>query len=214
MAFDWLYPKKCVGCDKRGKYFCDECAEKMGLEQKILWVDGLGGLVSLFEYRGLMKRGVKKLKYKRLKAMEEELDELMMLRLKKLFSKKSSGWKEFVESKPIVVPVPLHKRRENWRGFNQAEVLAKLVAKNLDLEVASCLKRIKNTKQQAGLSRQERLKNVSKVFEVVKGKGCGKNVLVVDDVWTTGSTMRAVVKELKKNGAKEVWGLVLAQANF
>ena len=214
MALDWLYPKKCVGCDKRGKYFCDECVEKVGLEQKISQVDDLSGLVSLFEYRGLMKRGVKKLKYKRLKAMEEELDELMKSRLRMIGKRGTSEWKEFVESKPIVVPVPLHKRRENWRGFNQAEVLAKLVAKNLDLGVASCLKRIKNTKQQAGLSRQDRLKNVSKVFEVVKGKGCGKNVLVVDDVWTTGSTMRVVVKELKKNGAKEVWGLVLAQANF
>ena len=110
----------------------------------------------------------------------------------------------------LVTGVPLHKSRQKERGFNQSSLIAEKVADYLSIPFdENVLKRVKNTKIQSGLVRKERMKNIRGAFELVEDVK-GKKVLLVDDVWTTGSTMRECVKVMKKNGAREVWGLVLA----
>ena len=99
----------------------------------------------------------------------------------------------------LVIPFPLHRSRDRERGFNQAE----LIAAQLGLPVATrILKRRKNTPSQTGLSRNQRKRNLSSAFEVmseVKGR-----VIVVDDVYTTGSTMNEIARTLKRSGAERV----------
>jgi ComF family protein len=106
----------------------------------------------------------------------------------------------------LVIPVPLHRSRERERGFNQAE----LIAAQLGLPVATqILKRRKNTPSQTGLSRNERKRNLASAFEVmseVKGR-----VIVVDDVYTTGSTMNEIARTLKRSGAERVEVLTVAR---
>jgi ComF family protein len=106
----------------------------------------------------------------------------------------------------LVIPVPLHRSRERERGFNQAE----LIAARLGLPVATrILKRRKNTPSQTGLSRNERKRNLASAFEViseVKGR-----VIVVDDVYTTGSTMNEIARTLKRSGAERVEVLTVAR---
>jgi ComF family protein len=106
----------------------------------------------------------------------------------------------------LVIPVPLHPSRERERGFNQAE----LIAAQLGLPVATrILKRRKNTPSQTGLSRNERKRNLASAFEVmseVKG-----TVIVVDDVYTTGSTMNEIARTLKRGGAERVEVLTVAR---
>jgi len=113
-----------------------------------------------------------------------------------------------------LVPVPLHFYRENWRGFNQAEEMAKEIGKRMEIEVQNVLKRKKKTKQQSMiLDREEREKNVRGVFEVKKEFKKllkGKKVLLVDDVFTSGADMKECTKMLKKAGVMLVWGLALA----
>jgi ComF family protein len=106
----------------------------------------------------------------------------------------------------VVVPVPLHRRRERQRGFNQAELLARMLGRKLDNKV---LRRRKNTPSQTGLSRSQRTLNLSGAFEV-----CGpvaETVVVVDDVFTTGSTLHEISKILKRAGAKRVEVLTVAR---
>ncbi len=117
----------------------------------------------------------------------------------------------------LVTCVPLHKSRLKKRGFNQSSLIAERVAEYLRIPFdENVLKRIRNTKIQSGLVRKERVKNTKGAFEVrileseVKSQMKGKKVLLIDDVWTTGSTMRECIKVMKRNGAKKVWGLVLA----
>jgi ComF family protein len=113
-----------------------------------------------------------------------------------------------------VTEVPLHVRRERWRGFNQAALLAEALAGYYGWEYhGRVLKRIQQRKPQMSLSRKERLTNVRGVFELGVGTEVigRKRWLLVDDVWTTGATMRECGKVLKRAGAKEVWGLVLAR---
>ncbi len=195
---DFLYPKKCLGCGKNGKYFCDECLKTVKLNDQV----ALNG-TSLFRYEGIIKQAILALKYQFLRNIETELGELIDRGIVE------EELKEFLELKPLVQPIPLHWRRKNWRGFNQAEVIAKVLAKKFNLKLVDCLERVKQTKPQADLKRKERLANVENIFKVkVKPSGA---VLIVDDVWTTGATMNEAIKTLQKGGVKKVWGLTLAR---
>jgi len=113
-----------------------------------------------------------------------------------------------------VIPVPLHPVKEKRRGFNQARLIARRLAdyKNVELMEGYLLK-IKNTPPQTSLEANERLKNLKRAF-CVRGaeKLEGKVVLLVDDVFTTGSTLQECSSELRKAGVKEVRALTLAQA--
>jgi ComF family protein len=105
-----------------------------------------------------------------------------------------------------VIPVPLHRSRERVRGFNQAE----LIAARLGRPVANrLLRRRKDTPSQTGLSRSERKRNLTGAFEV-SGKLSG-TVIVVDDVYTTGSTMNEIARTLKRAGAERVEVLTAAR---
>jgi len=107
----------------------------------------------------------------------------------------------------VLVPVPLHRRRYQWRGFNQAEIIADLLGGEVNNKV---LKRIKNNKQQAKLSAQDRKKGIKDIFRV--DTNCQlKRVILVDDVYTTGATMQECAKMLKESGVKEVLGFVVAR---
>jgi ComF family protein len=106
----------------------------------------------------------------------------------------------------VVVPVPLHRARARERGFNQAELLAKQLGIPVNTRL---LRRRKNTPSQTGLSRSQRTLNLSAAFEV-RGR-VPETVLVVDDVYTTGSTMHEIAKTLKRAGASRVEVLTVAR---
>jgi ComF family protein len=106
----------------------------------------------------------------------------------------------------LIIPVPLHRSRERQRGFNQAE----LIAARLGLPMATrLLRRRKNTPSQTGLTRNERKRNLASAFEV-KGPVNG-TVIVVDDVYTTGSTANEIARTLKRAGAGRVEVLTVAR---
>ena len=115
----------------------------------------------------------------------------------------------------VVVPVPLHRRRLWDRGFNQAELLARVVAQELAYPLVAPLTRRVPTRPQFNLSRRDRRANIAGAF-AMKPRGREqinhKIVLLVDDIVTTGATMNECAKILKQNGAREIWGLVLAKA--
>jgi len=114
----------------------------------------------------------------------------------------------------VVFPVPLHGRKLRARGFNQSAVLAKALARvaALPLDVFS-FRKIRETRPQTFLSAEERVKNVRGVFEVENPAAVeGKRILLVDDVFTTGSTIREGVRELLRKGAADVAVLTAARA--
>ena len=111
-----------------------------------------------------------------------------------------------------IVSVPLHKRRLNYRGYNQAELIAEQISKELDLEIIQGLARIKYKKPQAELEKQKRLENIKGVFKCLcPEKIKNRNIILVDDVYTTGATMNECARILKENGAKKVAGLAIAR---
>jgi ComF family protein len=129
-----------------------------------------------------------------------------------LLSSFSKPWLEAMADL-LVMPVPLHPKRLRERGFNQSLLLARHVASGLGCGLDFLtLRRVRYTKPQTGLKSHERQKNVRGAFEVMDRSGVKKrSIVLVDDVATTGSTLNHCARTLKRAGAKEVYGLVLAR---
>ncbi|MDD6036352.1 MAG: ComF family protein [Lachnospiraceae bacterium] len=114
----------------------------------------------------------------------------------------------------VLVPVPVSVKRKRYRGFNQAELLAEGLAGELGIVSANLLKRVRHTQPQSGLSPAERKKNLSGAFAWNQRAADGLQnlpaaVAVVDDIFTTGSTMEACTKELQRNGIRNVYGICI-----
>lgn len=112
-----------------------------------------------------------------------------------------------------VVPIPLHPRRERTRGFNQSQILGEILTNHYDLPIENYLKRIKNNKPQVALrDNKEREKNITGCFDAVNPQKIkGKNIILVDDVSTSGATLTEAARVLKETGARKIIGLVLAK---
>ncbi len=113
----------------------------------------------------------------------------------------------------IIIPVPLHIERLRERGFNQALILAKAIGKKYSIPVNfSLLKRTKSTLTQTGLDKSQREKNIRGAFTVTdKAQAKGKNIILIDDVYTTGATLNQCAKTLIKAGAGKVAALTLSR---
>jgi len=113
----------------------------------------------------------------------------------------------------LVTAVPLHRVRRRERGFNQSELIARQLAKSLALPYSEPVYRRYNTPSQTLLSRGERIRNLHRAFALRRGAAVeGKNIILVDDVFTTGSTVNEISALLKANGAMKVMVLTAARA--
>lgn len=166
-------------------------------------------------YEGPMRVAIKRLKYKPwISSLGVSLASLIFQYLRE-----NPSIIRIIEQNPIITPVPLHKSREHARGFNQSALLGKLVAEGLNLEfVPNLLVRHKKTKPQVELKGKERKENIRDAFVVnqeLKTKNLEflkkKSILLIDDVWTTGATLRACGQVLKRAGFDKVWALTLAR---
>jgi len=223
---DLVFPKRCVNCGRWGEYVCEECQVGMWEEEQICptccrnsrygerhkYCRGeLEGLTCLWAYEGIARKLITKAKY------SGQFDVLEFLISNFPFDSAQGEqffyFKKFLETNPIIVPVPLHPKREKERGFNQATIVASLIANRYSLVVKNLLTRVKDTGRQVGKKREERLKAMSGAFELSRDTPyvIPNTILLVDDVWTTGATLRECAKVLRRGGAKQVWGLVLAR---
>ena len=225
---DLLFPRKCLGCSKTGGYFCSQCLNFISLDsQRICPVcerssigglthprchsaTSLDGLTSVFAYKGLIKRAIVNLKYRFVSDLAHDLTELFLS-----FCGEDKTFSRICRSKEaILVPIPLHPRRERWRGFNQSELLGKIIAENLGINFSpDLLIRIKNTTPQIKLKEKERKTNIQDAFRVSPSHPIiqSSNILLFDDVWTSGATLKEACRTLKRAGAKMVWGLTIAR---
>jgi ComF family protein len=115
----------------------------------------------------------------------------------------------------VIVPMPLHWRKRLERGFNQSELLARVLSRRTGIPVLNALERRKPTAPQAGLTRAQRRSNVAGAFEASRRRDRidGRHVLLIDDVLTTGATASACAAVLKRAGARRVTVLTLARAD-
>lgn len=111
----------------------------------------------------------------------------------------------------VIIPVPLHRKKKRMRGYNQAEIIAVHLGKLLGIKVNSgAVVRTRYTKPQKELNDKERRKNLKKAFAVTQRWENYKKVLIIDDIYTTGSTIDTIAEELKLAGAQKVWFLTIS----
>ncbi len=165
-------------------------------------------------YGGRLRAAILQLKFRRRERLGKRLGELLWFTWNTLAETRT-------DSPPVLVPVPLHRLRKRERGFNQAELLARGLSRKVaksrgpkrPIVETRCLYRLRSTPPQTGLSIQQRKENVHGVFAVTRPERIrGRVVVLVDDVMTTGATLSACAKSLKKAGALRVIGLTLARA--
>ena len=204
--------KKCLEKIKvKAQFFCPACGTS-NFEGRVCASCGekifLDGAVSLGDYQDkILQAAIIEYKYNFKKDVfvifKKIIVDFCNNYHQHIFWRKDFNW--------LLVPVPLHKKREWERGFNQAEETAKILSFCLGLGADfAVLKKIKKTSRQAELNRLERLKNPVGAF-TAKRKIDGQNIILVDDVFTTGATLNECAKILKQAGAGLVWAITLAR---
>ena len=220
---DLIFPIVCLNCGKEGLYLCKMCNAKLKRDEfQICPVCGkpnpfgathiecksevnLDGLVSAVPYKEpLARKLVEHCKYRFISDIAPTLGQIIAEEILNLELTKS--FENFT-----VVPLPLHPKRKNWRGFNQSELIAIELNKHLNLRLdPTILYRKIHTKVQAELKDEERKTNVAGAFASDQNLS-GRKILLIDDVSTTRSTLSQACLALKNNGASEVWAAVFAQ---
>lgn len=156
---------------------------------------------SIFKYEEVIRKAILALKYKYATSIAEELAKACVLKMK-------------LRGTYTLIPVPLHKKRENLRGFNQVEIIGKKIAKQKNWEfIPNLLIRTKSTTPQVKLKGSARRTNLSGVFRInpIYIKDNISNMLIFDDVFTTGSTIREVTKALKESGYENIKTFTIAR---
>lgn len=176
-------------------YSCEACKKRTHISQ----------LVCAFSYDQLLAQTiVKGLKY-------EFLEELAFW----MGAQMALAWRLHGRNTPdtLAVPIPLHPRRFRERGFNQAELLGARVAEQCDISFSSSLlKRARSTKKQTELSEQGRFANMRGAFSVISVPHCAnRDILLIDDVCTSGATLQEAARILREAGARDVRALVFAR---
>ncbi|HUW71988.1 MAG TPA: ComF family protein [Candidatus Humimicrobiaceae bacterium] len=212
LILELLFPKFCFGCQREGSYLCEDCRSTLEISEFHKQHSGqyLKDLYFALPYQNpLIKSLIQKFKYQPLvKELAESLSLLIIEHFQLLDNK--LNFTDFT-----IIPIPLEKRRLKSRGFNQAEEIAKELSHFLEIPLFSgCLIKTKETTPQVELSGDERKENIRGAFSVKNSQEIkNKKILLVDDVFTTGSTMEEAARILKAAGAKEIIGIVIARAS-
>jgi ComF family protein len=123
-----------------------------------------------------------------------------------------NDWPLWAQEIDILIPIPLHRRRLRKRGFNQSYLLAESIAQQLNITVNDrSLRRVKNTRPQIGLNPSQRQENMRDAFEADAQQISGREILLIDDVYTSGATMSAAAQALLAAGAAGVSAYCLAR---
>lgn len=227
-VLDLFFPKVCVGCGEFGEYLCDNCAKKIvflsfqicpNCEMKSVngklcrnclnkrYFDQVIACTS-YKQNPSVRKLILKFKYKFSREISDILGKILASQLK-LFLRVPPN------EKILVVPIPIHKVKLRKRGFNQAELLAKIVAKNFrKFSFCNCLLCHDLRISQAKLNGADRISNLKNSISVLPSSSKSLNnkfVLLVDDVVTTGSTLNECSKALKNAGARVVCAVVVAR---
>lgn len=227
---DLIFPIRCLRCGKFGRYVCKKCLRKISIKKSFECIGcskptPLGAtcylcsrkhhidqLLVVADYKNkLVQKSLKAFKYRFIIDISEPLLILIKNYIKWLALVKKI---DICVANPLLVPVPLHKKRLNWRGFNQADILARDLAETYKIELAAdILTRVNSSTPQADIKEKDlRLKNLEGVFKFVgHNKIVGREVVLIDDVCTTGATLSECAKVLKQNGATRIIALVIAR---
>jgi ComF family protein len=214
---DLFFPKFCLGCGREGNFLCQDCRHLLDILEINYPVDNkfIDGLYFALSYKDnkLCQKLIGNFKYPPyLKALAPTLAGILIEHFIKTGKNTDQVWEN-----SVLIPVPLHPKKLAERGYNQSEELAKELSRVLKVPVLTdVLIKTKDTKSQIGLSGKEREENLIGAFSLTKSVErydlpTLSRVFLVDDVYTTGSTMQECARVLRQSGAKSIWGITIAR---
>lgn len=204
----------CRDCEKRIKKLisplCSKCSKPIDYSSSVIFCQECMDTEKYFEvskspyaYEGLIKRAIYSYKYYNKPYFYKLFGNLLVQYMKEI------NYTYF----DFIVSVPLHSSKMRTRGYNQSELIAKFISKNLSIPYVDALKRTKKTLKQSEQSKEERRKNLKDAFEIKKSpkKIIHSSVLLVDDIYTTGSTVSECSKVLLNYGVSKVYVITIAR---
>jgi ComF family protein len=214
-----LFPPSCGVCRAEGAFLCSPCRARLPVAApprcRRCWAitahpvcadcahSPLDGVRAAYVFDAGARTLVHGLKYRSWHALAQPMGELL-----------AASFAAEPLPADVVMPVPLHGRRRRRRGFNQSELLARVLARRVALELdVRTLVRVRNTPQQTQTDdRPRREENVRQAFRC-RNELVGQRVLLIDDVLTTGATLRECARTLRQAGAGSVWALTFCHAD-
>ena len=207
---DFVYPASCPFCGKeaaRPDYCCKECADKLAPPAELIDLPPLNGFLSVTAYNDYSKKIIH--------AAKEENDGCAITAMAVLMYKRilSQGLADKIDG---ITYVPMHRADKRRRGYNQSRLLAQELERLTGKPCVNLLEKTRRTAEQKSLNAQQRRENLAGAFKFArKHKAEGASVLLIDDVCTTGSTLRECGAQLVAAGMKNVFALVFAKTeNF
>ena len=221
-VLEYIFLPSCGVCGKLGEgYLCAKCGKELGkyyiVEDNMQdyninninnnLTDGSMKNVDIryiFQYKEIIRKLIIQYKFNNKSYLYKTFCEIIA-KDKKVF--------DFIKSYDIIIPVPIHKKRMKERGYNQSELISRELASTLDLEIyTNVLVKVKNNKPQSILTQKEREENTKNAYKLANSeKIYNKKVLIFDDVYTTGATISACIKELEKAYPNKIGILALAK---
>ncbi|MEO6077694.1 MAG: hypothetical protein ABIP54_02820 [Candidatus Andersenbacteria bacterium] len=223
-------PARCIDCLCEDTWYCADCRKKAPITVQSCIVcktqrprgttcidcreeTNITGILSAGLYADhALQRGIEWLKFKGIANIADILAGLIIPKLSLIASL------EELSQRAILVPIPLHKRKQRDRGFNQSEYIAKSIGTICNIEVANLLTRTKSTVSQARLPHDMRQQNISGAFQLAyaeqefQNKISEKNIIIlVDDVATTGSTITEAASAFQKSEDMQIWAVTVAR---
>ena len=204
-----IYPNVCGFCNKICKNeLCNRCKNKIKKYEINIIIKPQNRyfeeLISIFKYEGIIREKIIQYKFGDRAYMNNTFAKII------LKNEKICG---LLKKYDIIIPVPIHKKRKAQRGYNQTQLIANKISKYLNIKLCNnVLVKNKNTIAQSKLNKKKRVQNIKGVFKILNSEKIkGKDILLLDDIYTTGSTANECSKILKKAGAKTVGVLTIAK---
>ena len=213
MLLDLLLPPACASCGRSGALMCFQCLDAcispsrpvdrfLAPDAGVVVGESLSLALAALAYAGPVRRALAALKYSGAARLAPILARTAAPAMRQLIA---------VTGPATLVPVPLHLERRRARGYNQAELLARELARGVDLPVVDALVRARPTTKQHRLNRAARLQNLRGAFVMRPGARAPQIAILVDDIITTTATLEACAVVLRDAGSRAVFGLAAAR---
>ena len=208
-ALDYFFPPICGMCGEINEnYICNNCYENIKKIKKCVINEynnrNFSKHLYIFRYEGIIRNKI-------IGYMFEDKGYLYKMFAKIILSDKKTC--NFIKKYDVIIPVPISKKRKKKRGYNQSELVANELAQKLNQDIwTDIIIKKKDNKPQSELNKLERIKNVEDIYEINKPiEVKNKKVLLLDDIYTTGSTVNEIARKLKQNQTQEIGVITLAK---
>lgn len=208
-ALDYFFPPICGMCGEINEnYICNNCYENIKKIKKCVINEynnrNFSKHLYIFRYEGIIRNKIIEYKF-------EDKGYLYKMFAKIILSDKKTC--NFIKKYDVIIPVPISKKRKKKRGYNQSELVANELAQKLNQDIwTDIIIKKKDNKPQSELNKLERIKNVEDIYEINKPiEVKNKKVLLLDDIYTTGSTVNEIARKLKQNQTQEIGAITLAK---